>query len=66
MGGPIVLTDPEPIPKDERCPDCGAGSECRVSSEAFGPLHDVCGECGHDFEGLTVPASTAEDEDDES
>jgi uncharacterized protein (DUF983 family) len=57
----IVLTDPPEIPKDERCPRCDAGKLARQRSMTFGPLHDVCGVCGHDFDELTVPA-TDEDE----
>lgn len=56
----IVLTDPPPLPKDARCPQCGAGREARVRSVTFGPDHDMCNACGYDFDELTVPA-TADD-----
>lgn len=55
---PLVLTDPPPLPKDERCPECGAGPEERQASRTYGPLHDVCGCCGHDFDELTVSSGT--------
>jgi uncharacterized protein (DUF983 family) len=57
----IVLTDPPPVPTDERCPRCDAGYAARRRSMTFGPVHDVCGVCGFDFDVLTVPPA----EDDE-
>lgn len=51
----IVLTDPPELPRDERCPQCGAGKALRKRSITYGPLHDVCGNCAHDFDELTVP-----------
>lgn len=51
----IVLTDAVPVERDERCPRCGAGREARQRSRTFGPVHDVCGCCWHDFDELTVP-----------
>ena len=50
----IVLTDPRPLPKDGRCPRCGAGKDKRVASGHFGAPHDVCRNCGHEFAELTV------------
>lgn len=50
----ILLTDPPPLPKDERCPTCGAGREKRKLSETYGPLHDVCSVCRHNFQERTV------------
>lgn len=52
----IVLTDAEDKPlesADKECPGCGAGPDRRRPSGGFGALHDVCGECGHDFEEYT-------------
>ncbi len=51
----IVLTDPPPPIVDTRCPKCNATYELRKRSETFGPVHDVCGSCGHNFKELTVP-----------
>jgi len=39
---------------DTSCPQCGAGPEKRVLSGGFGPVHDVCGQCGHDFAERTL------------
>lgn len=50
----IVLTDPPPLPTDERCPQCDAGYASRRRSITYGPVHDWCSVCGHDFEELTV------------
>jgi len=50
----IVITDPPEIPKDERCPDCDAGKQARRRSMTYGPPHDVCGVCGHNFTEWTV------------
>ncbi|HUU84186.1 MAG TPA: hypothetical protein VM243_11850 [Phycisphaerae bacterium] len=51
----ITVTDPTPIPTDDRCPKCGAPREARIQSQSFGPVHDVCGSCWHDFVERTVP-----------
>lgn len=51
----ILLTDPPELPRDERCPKCGAGRESRERSRTYGPVHDVCAVCLHDFAELTVP-----------
>jgi uncharacterized protein (DUF983 family) len=56
----IVLTDPPVTPPDTRCPNCGAGATERMRSITYGPVHDVCRACGHDFDELTVP-ETADD-----
>lgn len=61
----ILLTDVPELPPDERCPVCHAGKESRVLSQTFGPLHDVCRVCGHQFDVLTVPLSDEHDEGDE-
>ena len=39
---------------DTRCPRCYAPRERRVLSAGFGPVHDVCGQCGYDFEERTL------------
>lgn len=45
---------------DDTCPGCqkrcprGDG-RARQLSGGFGPIHDVCRHCGHDFDELTVP-----------
>lgn len=46
----LVLTDPKPLKRDDRCPRCRAAADKRVKSGGFGQLHDVCSVCGHDFE----------------
>lgn len=58
---PIVVTDPTPVPPDERCPQCGAGRKERIRSRTFGPVHDVCSVCFHDFVELTVPEEPEDD-----
>lgn len=46
----IVLTDAvRRVPKDDRCPTCGAPEEDRVPSAGFGQPHPVCKRCGHRF-----------------
>ena len=50
----VVLTDPKPLPVETTCPRCHAAKDRRVPSGAFGALHDVCGQCGHDFEEWTL------------
>lgn len=48
----IILTDPKPLPKDEKCPNCRAGKEKRQPSAGFGAdIHPVCSNCGHEFHG---------------
>lgn len=59
----ILLTDVPEIPPDERCPRCSAGTDARVVSQTFGPLHDVCGRCGYEFRELTVPITVADEEE---
>jgi hypothetical protein len=58
----IVLTDTPPVLQDRRCPTCGSVPELRQRSHTFGPVHDVCGWCRHNFDELTVP-ETPEDGD---
>jgi uncharacterized protein (DUF983 family) len=36
------------------CPQCSAPASRRVLSGGFGAVHDVCGNCGHDFEERTL------------
>lgn len=50
----VVLTDPKPLPKSAACPQCRAGKDRRVRSGGFGAFHDVCGQCGFEFEERTV------------
>jgi transcription elongation factor Elf1 len=50
----IVSTEPKPLPKDTKCPRCHAAASKRVLSAGFGNPHDVCGNCGHDFEERTL------------
>lgn len=50
----IVLTDPAPVPTDTRCPRCRASHEARVASSGFGVPHDVCSQCGYDFDEYTL------------
>jgi len=38
----------------EPCPRCGAPPTRRVRSAGFGTPHDVCGNCGQEFEELTT------------
>lgn len=56
-----VILDPSGRPArlknlrvDDHCPKCGAPAERRVLSGGFGYPHDVCGNCGHDFEERTI------------
>ena len=39
---------------DTACPQCRAPKDRRVLSAGFGSPHDVCGNCGHDFEERTL------------
>lgn len=44
---------------DEMCPSCGKKSprgdtRARTLSGGFGQVHDVCTNCGHDFDELTL------------
>lgn len=36
------------------CPRCHAPASERVASAGFGSPHDVCRQCGHEFDVLTV------------
>lgn len=44
--------------KDGRCPRCNAGKDRRRPNAGFGELHDVCGNCGYDFEEYTLGGLT--------
>lgn len=50
----IVLTDPKPLPKDGSCPRCRADQDKRVLSGGFGEPHDICGQCGYEFQERTL------------
>lgn len=51
----IILTDAPRMKKpDGKCPRCRAGAEKRVLSAGFGDPHDVCSQCGHEFEERTL------------
>jgi len=41
---------------DRTCPRCGASPSRRVASSGFGHPHDVCANCGFDFEEFTCQA----------
>lgn len=46
----VVLTDPKPLPKDARCPQCDAKADRRIDGGGFGPKRIVmCGRCGYEF-----------------
>lgn len=46
----VVITDPKPIPRDERCPNCDAKPDKRVDAAGFGRVRvTVCGVCGYEF-----------------
>lgn len=50
--GPVIVAPdgrPARLPKDARCPQCGAGPDERVPSSGFGTAHDVCQRCAHEF-----------------
>ncbi len=55
----IVLTDPPEVAPDVRCPKCGATDRHR--SVTYGPVHDVCSSCRHNFTELTVPEVEEDD-----
>lgn len=53
---PLILgADSRPLRKkkaaDDRCPDCGSGSDKRQASGGFGERYPVCSRCGHEFLG---------------
>ena len=50
----IAITDPKPLPTDDRCPRCKAGTDKRVASAGFGNPHDVCSRCGFEWEEFTL------------
>lgn len=39
---------------DTNCPKCKAPASRRVLSSGFGEPHDVCGQCGYEFEERTL------------
>ena len=52
---PLVDVRGKPIATDTRCPQCKADAKKRVPSANFGTnRHDVCSQCGFEFEELTV------------
>lgn len=53
------LVDPQGKPVSAKkpsmaCPRCGAGPDKRTLSAGFGQPHDVCTQCGHDFDERTL------------
>ncbi len=62
MNAPLIVLTDAPLPLDRSCPTCGAAPELRERSMTFGPVHDVCGNCHHNFTELTVPEQAEEDE----
>jgi uncharacterized protein (DUF983 family) len=54
---PAVIVDASGRPAraaSAACPRCQAGRDKRVASGGFGRPHDVCGECGYEWQNLTV------------
>ena len=50
----LVSPSGSPFRRDGKCPRCGAEKSKRVALAAFGrPPHDVCVECGFEFEEST-------------
>lgn len=46
----ILLTDPRPLPRDTRCPRCGAKADKRTEACGFGTVRqEICGVCGYEF-----------------
>lgn len=46
----LVITDPRPVPRDGRCPTCGAPESARQPVTAFGRRPwQACSACGHEF-----------------
>ena len=57
--GALIGPDQKPLFKRgsqrDPCPQCGAPPKRRVLSGGFGTaVHDVCGNCGHDFAERTL------------
>jgi transposase-like protein len=50
----ITLTDPKQLPPSTDCPRCAATNDRRVLSGGFGEPHDVCGQCGYEFQERTL------------
>ena len=40
--------------QDPRCPRCRANRDKRVLSAGFGEPHDVCGQCGYEWQERTL------------
>jgi len=62
--GRLVNADGRPVRRalNAACPRCGAEPRRRVTSGGFGRgVHDVCGQCGYDFDELTVAPPPEED-----
>lgn len=48
----IILTEPTPLPRDERCPRCDAKLDKRIDASGFGQVRGslmLCGVCGYEF-----------------
>ncbi len=46
----IIITDPQPLPKDGSCPQCGAPERYQMSIETFGRTpFTACSRCGYEF-----------------
>jgi hypothetical protein len=53
----ILGADGRPLPpRDRTCPRCKAGPERRRLSSGFGDPHDLCSQCGYEFEERTCDA----------
>lgn len=56
---PVIIDatgQPARKPQSSDCPNptCGAPKSKRRLSSGFGPAHDICGVCGHEFEERTI------------
>jgi hypothetical protein len=55
---PPQIVDPTGQParkaSDTACPKCRAPESRRRPSAGFGEPHDVCGQCGYEFEERTL------------
>lgn len=46
----VKLTDPKPLPRDRRCPQCRAPESERQGVTRFGGKpSQACGRCGYEF-----------------
>jgi uncharacterized protein (DUF983 family) len=50
----ILDASGRPSKPSSDCPRCGADKSKRVASSGFGQPHDVCRECGHEWETSTT------------